>query len=70
MTATVVFSQGDRGEKGDRGEQVSWDGDMVPSIPYCVVPLLRGCRALCGAGGCPVEARSGHTRVALLSHAL
>lgn len=40
MTATMVFAQGDRGEKGDRGEQVSWD--MVPSIPSCVVPLSVG----------------------------
>lgn len=70
MTATMVFSQGDRGEKGDRGEQVSWDRDMVPFIPSCVVPLLRGCRALCGASRCPAEARSGHTRKALLFHAL
>lgn len=47
MTATTVFAQGDRGEKGDRGEQVSWDRDTMPSIPSGAVPLLRGCRALC-----------------------
>lgn len=70
VTAIMVFSQGDRGEKGDRGEQVSWDRGTVPSIHSYVVPLLRRCRALCGASRCPVEARSGHTRKALLSHAL
>lgn len=40
MTATMVFAQGDRGEKGDRGEQVSWDRDVVPSIPSVLCPSV------------------------------
>lgn len=68
--ATVLFSQGDRGEKGDRGEQVSWDGDTVPSAPAVLCYLLQGRGALRGAEGCPMGARSGHTRMALLPCAL
>lgn len=33
MSPPTSFLQGDRGEKGDRGEQVSCNGNAVPSVP-------------------------------------
>lgn len=39
MSPLTSFLQGDRGEKGDRGEQVSSNGSAVPSVPLLSVRL-------------------------------
>lgn len=39
MSPPTSFLQGDRGEKGDRGEQVSRDGNAVPSVPLLFIRL-------------------------------
>lgn len=39
LSSPTSFLQGDRGEKGDRGEQVSCNGNTVPSVPLPSISL-------------------------------